>query len=70
MPQVLRYQTLTMAETRSQSRANEQSNERLNRTEDDEVPEMPIPNQSQSLEASAIDQLNTSASPPKGYGNV
>jgi hypothetical protein len=51
-----------MAETRSQSRANEQSNERLNPIEDGEVPEISVPNQSQSLGATAIDQLNTSAS--------
>jgi hypothetical protein len=51
-----------MAETRSQSRANEQNNESLNPIEDGEVPDLPNPNQPQSLEGITLDQLNTSAS--------
>jgi hypothetical protein len=51
-----------MAETRSQSRANEQNSERLSTIEDGEVPEVSSPIQSQSLEGIALDQINTSAS--------
>jgi hypothetical protein len=43
-----------MAEKRSQSRANEQSNERLNPIEEGEVPELPDPNQPQSLEGVCV----------------
>ena len=51
-----------MAETRSQSRAKELNPDRLTPIEDGEVPETASSNQSRSLEAVALDQLNTSAS--------
>jgi hypothetical protein len=51
-----------MAETRSQSRANERSNELLDPIEDGEVPDSPPPTHTQSLQGIAIDQFNSSAS--------